>query len=414
MAPALLFDKSFLESLNLDEAVLLDHLFFCTVTPLFFAETIGSLSKDADNGRVPEKIVASLAQKTPVARSYMSAFHLKLIHAELHGMEVEMRNRPPIDGGIPVRVDGEDSLVYKKSAETEAFERWQRGLFSDVEMVVSQQWREHLDGLGLPDIAAAVKQGFKGYRVPKSYLDARSIASEVVTQEGQNYRNLILAMDIFGIGPRDRSSILSNWKSAQRPALQEYAPYTSFCLEIELFFYLAMSNGIISDQRPSHKIDISYLFYLPFCHVFASVDKLHRATAPLFMRNRQLFVWGPDLKSDLKALNARFLAYPEDQKAKGLLHMVTEPPRDHVGTVVDLWDHTQPDWREVKRSSAPSLDPEKARALIERGNKIQAAAKRLDAGAVRLAPVGKNSSIMINRAIPRQRGSWTIIPPTVG
>ena len=34
--PTLIFDKSSLESLNLDEAVMLDNFFRSTITPLFF------------------------------------------------------------------------------------------------------------------------------------------------------------------------------------------------------------------------------------------------------------------------------------------------------------------------------------------------------------------------------------------
>ena len=38
--PSLIFDKSSLESLNLDEAVLMDNFYMSTITPLFFVECL--------------------------------------------------------------------------------------------------------------------------------------------------------------------------------------------------------------------------------------------------------------------------------------------------------------------------------------------------------------------------------------
>src|SRR3546814_2161364 len=72
--------------------------------------------------------------------------------------------------------------------------------------------------------------------------------------------------------------------------------------------------------------------------LFVSGDKLHRTAAPLFMDTRQRFVWGPDLKADLAALNAHFAALPDEEKAKGLFTLASKPPADHNGLVADLWE----------------------------------------------------------------------------
>jgi hypothetical protein len=44
--PSLIFDKSSLESLNLDEAVLMDNFYMSTITPLFFVECLADLEKE--------------------------------------------------------------------------------------------------------------------------------------------------------------------------------------------------------------------------------------------------------------------------------------------------------------------------------------------------------------------------------
>jgi len=45
MGPIVLFDKSFLQSLNIDEAVWFDHFFISNIPPIFFTETLADLKK---------------------------------------------------------------------------------------------------------------------------------------------------------------------------------------------------------------------------------------------------------------------------------------------------------------------------------------------------------------------------------
>ena len=45
LGPILIFDKSTLQSLNVDEAVWLDNFFMTNITPLFFIETLADLEK---------------------------------------------------------------------------------------------------------------------------------------------------------------------------------------------------------------------------------------------------------------------------------------------------------------------------------------------------------------------------------
>lgn len=43
--PIIIFDKSALECLNVDEALWLDNFFLTNITPLFFVETLADLQK---------------------------------------------------------------------------------------------------------------------------------------------------------------------------------------------------------------------------------------------------------------------------------------------------------------------------------------------------------------------------------
>ena len=49
LGPILIFDKSTLQGLNVDEAVWLDNFFMANITPLFFIETLADLEKEVRN-----------------------------------------------------------------------------------------------------------------------------------------------------------------------------------------------------------------------------------------------------------------------------------------------------------------------------------------------------------------------------
>lgn len=58
VGPIIIFDKSTLESLSLDESVWLDAHYKPNITPLFFVETLADLKKEVAGGRSPHQIVA--------------------------------------------------------------------------------------------------------------------------------------------------------------------------------------------------------------------------------------------------------------------------------------------------------------------------------------------------------------------
>ena len=101
-------------------------------------------------------------------------------------------------------------------------------------------------------------------------------------KDGARYSFLKLACELLGIPQDLRPKITQRWKSLGAPNLCDFAPYAAYLLSVDLLFYFGLAANLISSQRPSNKIDIAYLYYLPFCMVFASNDNLHARTAPLF------------------------------------------------------------------------------------------------------------------------------------
>ena len=137
----MIFDKSFLESLSPDEAVWLDMYFTTFITPLFFVETLADLEKQMRGGRTPEQIVGQLAYKTPDFHSYMRPHHSTALVAELSGESINMDTRILRPGGQFVELNGQQGVIYQMTPEEEAFNRWQRREFLDIERQQAKGWR---------------------------------------------------------------------------------------------------------------------------------------------------------------------------------------------------------------------------------------------------------------------------------
>jgi hypothetical protein len=45
-----------------------------------------------------------------------------------------------------------------------------------------------------------------------------------------------------------------------------------FLLTINIFFCLVLPTQLLRNVKPSHQVDLAYLYYLPFCSVFTSKD----------------------------------------------------------------------------------------------------------------------------------------------
>ena len=76
------------------------------------------------------------------------------------------------------------------------------------------------------------------------------------------------AYALLGLPPEYWRAIERRWKDNLRPALPDYSPYTAHCLTVDVFFHLCVDKRLISGERPSNKIDIAYLYYLPFAMAF--------------------------------------------------------------------------------------------------------------------------------------------------
>ncbi|MCI5189074.1 MAG: hypothetical protein D3905_04580 [Candidatus Electrothrix sp. AS4_5] len=355
MAPIIIFDKSFLQSLTVDESVWLDNYFISNICPLFYSETLADLSKSVKEGRTPENEVRIISNKTPQMKIAVNVFHQDLCHANLNGYEIKMDGRPLIPGGKPVQSENKKGFVFEPSPETKAFERWQNEEFLELEREYAKLWREATEQADFNSVSERLNQF--GIKIPRcnSLQKAKDAAEEILNTRRDLSQTMSLIFTLLNEPPEYFFNTLYSWRERGCPPIKVYAPYVYHVLTVELFFYIAIESNLISAERKSNKIDISYLFYTPFCQIFISSDKLHKRCAPLFLSEKQKFIWGIDLKADLKNIDLHFDQLPKDEKELGLHVFASYPPLINKSIVVDLWDQYCPIWREL--ADKPRQEP---------------------------------------------------------
>ncbi len=407
MGPITLFDKSFLQSLNVDESVWFDHFFYSVICPIFYVETLADLEKAVRQGRTPEQEVGYIADKSPEFHRNPCSYHRTLCIGNLMGHAVPMNGQIPITGGHYVKTDeGKKGLVFEHSQEAQALSRWQDGKFLELEREFAKVWRRSLENLDLLAVASSLRAMGFDEKTCKSLDQAKQIADGIISS-GRPPDIIKLASIFLGFSVENEKSILVAWNEADYKPLSIYAPYAAHVLTIEIFFQIALASNLISTQRPSNRTDIAYLFYLPFCMIFVSSDKLHQRCAPLFMRKDQEFVWGLDLKADLKQLNEYYSTFPDAEKEAGITRFASTPPQEDGCLVGKLWDRHLGSWRN-KKSDSPRMDPEKEKKLVERLKK-ETESRRLSPHEVDFDADSADFMTIMHK-VRKKKGSWWQLP----
>lgn len=408
MGPILLFDKSTLQSLSVDESVWLDTFYFPCITPLFFVETLADLEKEIQKGRSPEDVVGNLAEKTPLGGG-INVHHHTLSTNELLGRGFELRHVPVVAGGnaVPMRGGGQ-AVVFGPPPETEARARWQKREFLEVERKFAQNWRNALSNLDLESVFRRGREVTKRFGRPKDLAAAKALAEEIMgKRDSRHVREILSSIRPERLG----RTVVERWHARGSPPIKTFAPFTAHVFLVDLVFCIALGADLIGRERPSNVIDVAYLYYLPFCMAFTSNDALHQRLAPLFLDNDQVFIPGQELKADLARLDSHYSQLPEEEKARGVMSFAHYPPTEGDFLVSRLWDKLmRPEWRERAARPREPMPKDKEADLISQINEVAGAAP-LPQGQqdVHLEP----GAVLIERNIPMVRGKWRMLPPEV-
>jgi hypothetical protein len=407
MGPIALFDKSFLEGLNPDEAVWFDHFFLANVCPMFYAETQSDLAKEGSDRGTPEDLVRRLANKFPDFSGSPNVHHATICTANLLGEDVSLRGQVILPRGCQATVDGHRMALIPESPEAKAFLRWTQGRYEEEERKAAAEWRTRSVGCPTTDVVEMLKtMGAYAQRPCSTLPEVKAMTDEVMTRLRPD-QQLCLALGLLGVFPDQIERAMDRFVMVNQPPLVSLAPYADLCLRMELFFHLAVDKSRMSVAQ---RMDLCYLFYLPFCNFFVSNDWVHKQSAPLFLRADQEFVHAEDLKAALRALNDHYLTLPESERKKSIHHIAPYPPKDGDNLVTKLWDRHWPNWRQPKTVTATAEGWKTITAAWkEQINELELIAKARtgDENHIRTERL---DAVVRRRVARKRKGSWWLVP----
>lgn len=403
MGPTTLFDKSFIQSLSIDESVWYNHFYINNICPLFYVETLADLSKEMSNGRTAEDVVGNIADKTPEG-GLPNVFHLEICLASLYGEQVPMVGQIFINAGKPVKNQDKAGLLVEGTPENLALARWRERKFEEVERDFAREWRTQIKGTKLSNLKECINYLPDSYKELKNLEQIASFVDRFLADKKYVRNHALLVKKLQYISIVDMSNIMRRWQYMKHIPIVEFAPYASYVLKVDLVFILAMYKGIISDQRPSNGIDVDYLKYLPFSYVFVSQDRLHRMLFPYVKNGKQQFLWGIDLKTSLKRINEFFLELPEEVRKKGINYFATYPPTEFDNLVTQSWEVFR--GSKLPRGKREYHEPKPNPELVKRMNDLTPATKAE-------VNISDPDFITIKKQVNRRKGSWQIIPDDV-
>lgn len=373
---------------------------------MFFVETLADLHKVMREGRTPEEEVSIIADKTPEMHGMVNSFHGEMCIADLLGYSIPLTGQIMLPRGRPVRHGNQSGVVFEESPEVQAFRRWQEHKFTEVERGFARVWRQMLNLVDSDKLARALRGfGLRPGRC-KTLEHAKKIADAMIISRDNLIDRIRFTFWLLGIPKTFQKHIFLRWTLEERPPLIEFAPYASFVLSVQIFFQIARAAELVS-KKPSAVMDISYLFYLPFCMVFTSSDRLHERCVPLFLRPDQEFISGLDLKADLIRIVDHFDSVPEVEKEKGLHAFAEKPPVEGNFLIARLWDRYLPKWRGI--STGPVNRDLKEDEYLVKHLKAFAEAPRLRPEEIDFDPQNPDA-VALEHMVRKRRGKWWQLP----
>jgi hypothetical protein len=300
----LIFDKSFLQMLSSDEVSELSLYFKFVGTPLLIREIISDLKKHPKDRRLPEQVVSALASKMWKAHGLQPAGFRKLCIASLCCVfDVPMFGQVPVDPDAPsvFVTDSGKGVIYDSAFEQEMWQRWEYGDFTADDTQSAAAWRAGVQSINLHAVGKQWKEFTQEhFGVARNLPELIALVNAMLDNFDKKVQFKLLVMLIAFL---DVSTPAAQWAVMLFDAglmgrVKDLCPYAASVLRLYLTFIGGLGRGFVG-PRPSHYIDLQYLFYVPFCMVFVSSDKFHREMWPA-TAGENTFVWGPDLKDELQ------------------------------------------------------------------------------------------------------------------
>jgi hypothetical protein len=343
VGPTLILDKSTLQS-SIEEARWSGHHFHVNLIEPLYVEIAGAST--APDRKNPTGDIVSLSKKlleiVPTLMPNARSNHVVL--GSLLGLEFELDGRIVLEDVHRVQLPNGRVIHFQdEPPHFEALRRWAEGDLNEREKHGASLLRKFIADVDLNRIREVF------VTIPGFHLTSLEEVLDLVDRISVSmapFRALTQVINDLHIPAKYHPRIVRRWKANGRPPVTEFAPYPYFVWRVDRFFDLGIGSRLISTRESKTYIDAMYLHYLPFCEGFASGDKFHRNTVPLFLRENQRFYWGPYLKADAGKLRTHYEALPDDVRRTGSMNYARLPPKNGEFLIAKIFDELRPGWRD--------------------------------------------------------------------
>ncbi|MEA3475608.1 MAG: hypothetical protein U9R23_04085 [Candidatus Cloacimonadota bacterium] len=333
MGPTILLDKSTLQSLSWKELSFLYRYYYLNIPPVLIIEILGDLKKFSDDKIRGESEVKKIANKlSSIGDKQINAHYSKIAINSLLGYPIKMKGIP-ISHKTPF-ISRNGAMLLEESPEEKALKRWQIGEFIGTEQILAKRWRETTRGYDLDLFKKNLKKIHKKTRKVNSYDDLNILVEELLDIPfNQKYyiRWTIQNLDLIG---GLEKKVLERWEKNNYRTFKNFAPYAYYFFKVDFAFQLGLLNNNLIGTKSTNRVDLEYLYYLPFTEVFSSGDKFLIEFSKIFLNKNQYFITRDDLKKDLKSIYEYFNENPEKDNSY--------PPENKNSFTYQIWQKYRP------------------------------------------------------------------------
>lgn len=295
-------------------------------------EILGDLKKEFEEGKTPsEDRVKDFANKLFPVETIVNLHYKVLVKGDFLGNGPSMDGRPNVGIQKAVQSKGQKGFLIEESKEEKSIYKWKDGNFSEADHELSALWRMTTTQ---EDVLKRVKDSMKldtGVKL-KDFAALGAFVEDKLNRPENQLPLLLASMQNYEIDPATGLQILARWRRQNSPLIKDFAPFAYHCLKVDTLFSIGLAQALIS-TRPTNRVDLEYLYYLPFCNVFTSNDKVHKNLVPQLLLPYQRFILGPDLKADLKVIVEHLDALDIEERKK----FKNQPPIITDSFTFGLW-----------------------------------------------------------------------------
>lgn len=374
MSLNLILDKSSFQQLNRDEHAECSRHFIDNVTPVLLREILGDLSKEAKPGTTSMDVVSSLARKFLGSGGPINHHYSVMCVGELNG------NKVPIGHGqiLPDNMllveepDGSPAYLLQDGPGNRAVMRWAQRDFLDGEHLRAKRLRDTAQAFSIDSMHARLRKRHVILPRPKNLQELPAAVERVLAEPGLQSVWLSWALEELALPFNVAADVRAYWQSRGGPRLTVFAPYVAHCVRAFLLLLVGTLQGILT-ARPTNRVDLEYLLYLPFCEVFVSDDRFHRQLAPGLLSDYQSFVEHREFRADLQQRRAARMALEPAAAARRAFAFGSYPWPVKGSVLTALWLKRWGPWYRGRGNRAIKLsEAEQEQALTEAEELVRA------------------------------------------